>query len=94
MLISNSEIMEQLYRMGDTFKKFAPKLDSIESEHCERYEKLSQGNHRHGKEVVAEESESSQPDKHIKRFQAVTPKRLTYEEESPKAKGHDKLGGM
>lgn len=41
-----------------------------------------------------EESEPSRPHIHIKRFQAMTLKRLTYEEKSPKAKDHDESGGM
>lgn len=45
-------------------------------------------------EVTLEESEPSQLDKHKKRFQALTERRLTYEEYSPKTKGHDGLGGM
>ena len=69
--ISNSEIMEQLYRMGDTLKKFGTRLDSIESGHRERSTQLSQGSHQRGKEVVIE-SEPGQADRQPKRFQVVT----------------------
>lgn len=41
MLVSNYEIMVQLYRMRDTLKKFGTRLDSIESRHRERSTQLS-----------------------------------------------------
>lgn len=74
--------------MVNSPKSFRTRLDSIKFEQYER-EQHSQGNHRSGKKVISKESEPSQLDKHGKRFQTVTLRRLNYEEGSLKTKHHD-----
>ncbi|KAK1352793.1 hypothetical protein POM88_052631 [Heracleum sosnowskyi] len=71
VLISNSDLMEQLYRMGDALNGFEARLDTVErSEGRGRVRRQPHNHHRTGRGTTGQ-----------RRFQNVTPRRLEYQED-------------
>ncbi|KAK1357883.1 hypothetical protein POM88_051139 [Heracleum sosnowskyi] len=78
VLISNSDLMEQLYRMGDALNGFEARLDMVErSEVRGRVRRQPHNHHRTGRGTTRHGSDRP----HAGRFQNVTPRRLEYQED-------------
>ncbi|KAL8148215.1 hypothetical protein AgCh_005536 [Apium graveolens] len=81
VLISNADILEQLYRMGDTLNNFQSRLSMVERRKTRRGHRLPHRGHAVGKSPVVEGNAQDARDQASRGNPRITPRCLEYSDD-------------